>query len=126
WEALLHPARYSNGSHSWSADAGNLAIEPDAGGCFCEAIPGGGSAEHMRVVNIVPENRLTMRGALGPLQGEALAGVLTVTLVAQEGGTRLSWDYVVGGYARFPLTDLAPTVDSVIREQMTRLAALFD
>lgn len=126
WEALLQPARYWNGSHSWSADAGNLAIEPRAGGCFCETIPGGGSAEHMRVVNIVPENRLTMRGALGPLQSEALAGVLTITLEAQDGGTKLSWDYVVGGYARFQLADLAPAVDGVVAEQMTRLAALFD
>ena len=126
WAALLEPARYWNGDHSWSTDAANMAIEPRAGGCFCETIPGGGSAEHMRVVNIIPESRLAMRGALGPLQSEALTGVLTVTLAPQDAGTKLSWDYVVGGHARFPLTDLAPAVDGVIAEQMNRLAALFE
>ena len=45
WAALLEPARYWNGDHSWSTDAANMAIEPRAGGCFCETIPGGGSAE---------------------------------------------------------------------------------
>ncbi len=52
--------------------------------------------------------------------------MLTVTLAPQDEGTKLSWDYVVGGHARFPLTDLAPAVDGVIAEQMNRLVALFE
>lgn len=126
WAALTEPSRYWNGEHSWSGDADNLTLEPEAGGCFCETIPGGGSAEHMRVVSIAPEGRLVMRGSLGPLQGEALTGVLTVTLEPVGEGARLGWTYVVGGYARYPLADLAPAVDGVIAEQMTRLASLFD
>lgn len=126
WDALLQPARYWSDSHSWSGDANNMTLEPKAGGCFCEAIPGGGSAEHMRVVNLVPGSTLTMRGSLGPLQSEALAGVLSVTLEQQGEGTKLAWTYVVGGYARFPLSDVAPAVDGVIAEQMMRLAGLFE
>ncbi|HEX9806974.1 MAG TPA: SRPBCC domain-containing protein [Alteraurantiacibacter sp.] len=126
WAALVEPSRYWNGEHSWSGDAGNMTLEPEAGGCFCETIPGGGSAEHMRVVSIMPESRLVMRGSLGPLQGEALTGVLTVTLEPVGEGARLAWAYVVGGYARYPLPDIAPAVDGVIAEQMTRLAGLFD
>jgi hypothetical protein len=67
-----------------------------------------------------------MRGSLGPLQGEALTGVLTVTLEPVDEGTRLAWTYVVGGYARYPLPDIAPAVDGVIAEQMTRIVGLFD
>jgi uncharacterized protein YndB with AHSA1/START domain len=127
WQELVHPQRWWSDDHSWSGDAGNMALDPVAGGCFCEAVPGNqpGSAEHMRVVQVRPGELLVMRGAIGPMQGEALTAVLTLALASRADGegARLSWSYVVGGYARFPLTDLAPAVDGVISEQMARLQA---
>jgi len=134
WAALVEPARWWNGDHSWSADAANLSLDPRAGGCFCERVPGiagfsDGSAEHMRVINIIPGLQLRMRGALGPLQGEALDGVLTIELNPATGGaegTEIRFAYVVGGYARFPLEQVAPAVDGVITEQLGRLANLLD
>lgn len=128
WDELVHPARYWNGEHSWSGDAANLTMNPVAGGCFCEALPAhdghpAGSAEHMRVVQAMPGRLLRMRGALGPLQGEALAGTLSVTLEPVAGGTKLTWEYVVGGHARFDLAGVAPAVDRVVGEQLERLAA---
>ena len=63
-----------------------------------------------------------LRGSLGPLQSEALVGTLTVTLKPVDGGTELEWVYVVGGYARFSLEQVAPEVDSVVGTQFERLA----
>ena len=42
WSLLVRPSRWWNAEHSWSGNADNLALEPQAGGCFCETLPGGG------------------------------------------------------------------------------------
>lgn len=134
WPELVAPGQWWSDAHSWSGSAANMTLDPIAGGCFCEVIPGEqpGSVEHMRVIQVRPEELLVMRGGLGPLQGEALTGVLTIKLdfitavSAQSAdvsyGTKLSWTYAVGGYARFPLLDVAPAVDGVLLEQIERLA----
>lgn len=124
--ALAQPGDWWSSEHSYSGDAANMTLEARAGGCFCERIPeGGGSVEHMRVVYFDPRVRaLRLRGALGPLQGEALTGTLTMTVEPAGTGSKIAWDYVVGGYARFPLKDFAPAVDGVVAEQLNRLAAL--
>lgn len=127
WQMLIHPEAWWSSEHSWSGDAGNMSLDPHAGGCFCEASAQGtpGSAEHMRVIQAQPGRLLVMRGSLGPLQAEALTGVLTVTTEQVPGTTdsRLTWTYVVGGYSRLPLDQIAPAVDAVVAEQMQRLAA---
>jgi hypothetical protein len=123
WAALAKPGTWWNGEHSYSGDAANMTLDPVAGGCFCETIPDGGSVEHMRVVFIDKRVRaLRLRGSLGPMQGEALTGTLTMLIEPAGTGAMITWDYVVGGYARMPLEDLAPLVDQVIGEQFTRLA----
>jgi hypothetical protein len=124
--ALAKPGDWWNGEHSYSGDAKNMTLEPKAGGCFCEKIAeGGGSVEHMRVVYIDPHGRtLRLRGALGPLQGEALTGTLTMTVEPAGSGAKITFDYVVGGYARFSLKEFATPVDGVVAEQLNRLAAL--
>jgi hypothetical protein len=132
WQLLIAPAGWWNPLHSWSGDAANLYLDPQAGGCFCELLPKPkgapddlrrGSVEHMRVIAAMPPRLLRMTGALGPLQGEALAATLTVTLKdLPGGGTHLAWSYVVGGYMRLNIEEIAPIVDSVMTEQFTRLA----
>jgi hypothetical protein len=134
WQALIAPSGWWNPVHSWSGDAANLYLDPQAGGCFCELLPKPkgapenerrGSIEHMRVIAAMPPKLLRMTGALGPLQGEALAGTLTVTLKpmpGKGGGTHLAWSYVVGGYMRMTVEEIAPLVDKVMTEQFTRLA----
>ncbi len=64
-----------------------------------------------------------MTGALGPLQSDAVTGVLTMTVEASGSGSKITWDYVVGGYSRTPFAQLAPLVDRVVGEQLARLAA---
>lgn len=131
WAVLIEPARWWNGAHSWSGDAANLALEPWAGGCFCETLPGEGrfpegSARHMTIVQAAPGRLLRMSGSLGPLQGEALSATLSIALAPAEGGTTIEWTYVVGGHARFPLEQVAPAVDGVMTEQLKRLAAFVE
>lgn len=126
WAALVQPARWWSKAHTWSGNAGNLVLDPRAGGCFCETLPDGGSAQHMQVIQFVPASMLRLKGALGPLQSEALKGVLTIQLKPGSGVTTVEWTYVVGGSARFPLPDIASAVDTVLGEQSTRLATLIE
>lgn len=137
WQVLIAPAKWWNPVHSYSGDPANMFIDPQAGGCFCELLPKPkgapddlrrGSVEHMRVIAAMPPKLLRMSGALGPLQGEALAGTLTVVLKpwsgeGMKGGTHLTWTYVVGGYMRMKVDEIGPVVDQVMTEQFTRLAA---
>lgn len=128
WAALLKPAGWWNGDHTYSGNSANLSLDPVAGGCFCEVVPSpsGGQAghiEHMRVVYVAPNATLRLNGGLGPLQSEAVTGVLTISLEPSGEGTKISWDYVVGGYMRSPMAGLAPVVDRVVGEQLTRMVA---
>jgi len=127
WEVLLKPGEWWNGDHTYSGDAKNLSIGASPGGCFCERVPatGGkpdGQIEHMRVIYLAPHSTLRLSGGLGPLQSEAVTGTLTITLAPVEGQTRISWDYVVGGYMRQQMVQMAPLVDGVVGEQLLRLA----
>lgn len=133
WLALISPARWWSSEHTWSADAANLKLTPQAGGCFCETIPEvdepgrftlEGSVEHMRVIQAYPETALRMTGALGPLQSEPVTGVLTIALSEVDEGTRIVWEYNVGGQMRYPVGVIAPAVDGVMTLQLTRLADL--
>lgn len=125
WAALVAPARYWNPDHSYSGKAENFTLDAKAGGCFCEALPGGGSVEHMRVVFAMPGSTLRLVGGLGPLQSEGVAATLTWTLKPASGGTEITQTYVVGGHMRFDVPATAPVVGQVLNEQLTRLAALF-
>ena len=77
----------------------------------------------MHVIYSDPGKVLRMAGSLGPLQSEALNGTLTVTLKPVEGGTRILFEYVVGGYMRFKTDEIAPAVDGVLQGQLDSLAA---
>ncbi len=135
WLALSQPADWWSDSHSWSGDAANMTLMPQAGGCFCETIPAvedgdtvglAGSAQHMMVINAVPDKVLRMRGGLGPLQSEPADGVLTITLSPVADGTRIVFEYVVAGTTRFKTPVIAQAVDAVMTEQLTGIATLLD
>ena len=127
WDMMLSPSEWWDGAHTYSGDPINLVMRATTGGCFCEGIPSegddpDGEVEHMRVIYMVPDSTLRLSGGLGPMQSEAVTGVLTMTLAPEGEMTRISWDYVVGGYVRMSMTELAPLVDQVVREQLLRLA----
>ena len=128
WRELIAPARWWSKDHTYSHYAANLSLDPRPGGCFCERLPGSramprGGVEHMRVVYADRAKVLRMKGALGPLQTEAVEGTLTVTLMPMGNGTRIEWLYVVGGYMRFKPEEIAPAVDQVLSDQLVSLAA---
>ena len=134
WKAMIAPSRYWNGDHSWTGNAENFYLVPQAGGCFCELIrttsadnikSSDGSVQHMRVIYAHNNKMLRMSGALGPLQSEAVVGTLTMQLQPQGGSTVVRFTYKVGGYMEFAIDQIAPAVDGVIGEQLARLAALF-
>lgn len=135
WASLVAPAKWWSPDHTWSHNAANLYLDAQGTGCFCEKLPKPadappeqrmGSVEHMHVIFADPQRGLLrMAGALGPLQGEAVRGVLTITLTKTDAGTRIEWEYVVGGYMRFQTAEIAPAVDQMLGEQLRRLAGLF-
>ena len=134
WLAMIAPAKWWSDDHTYTGKAANMYIDAQATGCFCEKIPKPanapetqrmGSVEHMHVIYVDPaQGVLRMSGGLGPLQGEAVKGTLTMTVKTVEGGTRITWEYVVGGFMRMKPEELAPVVDKVMGEQIARLAAV--
>ena len=133
WLALISPGKWWNDAHTWSGDAANMTLKPQAGGCFCERIPEDveadrvtleGSVEHMRVIQSFPERAMRMRGGLGPLQSEPVSGVLTIVISEAEQGTQIVWEYVVGGFMRYETVVIAPAVDGVMTQQLNGLAEL--
>lgn len=131
WLELIRPANWWNDAHTWSGDAANMTLTPQAGGCFCEKIPEAedenritleGSVEHMRVIQAYPESALRMVGALGPLQSEPVTGVLTIAISTVDEGTRIVWEYNVGGRMRYEIPVISKAVDGVMTQQLDRLA----
>lgn len=115
-----------NSDHTYSHDSKNLSIDLRPGGCFCEKLPDGGGVEHMRVVYLSPGHTLRMTGALGPLQASGLSGSMTWRLVATQGSTTVDLSYSVGGYMQGGFEKIAPTVDAVLGEQLSRLKAFVE
>lgn len=132
WKALIAPNQWWSASHTYSGVSANLYLDAQATGCFCEKLPKPadapdgqrmGSVEHMHVVQADPQRGvLRMVGGLGPLQAEAVQGVLTVTLTRAGDGTRITWRYAVAGFWQAKPAELAPLVDKVLAEQLHRLA----
>ena len=126
WKMLRMPQNWWSKDHSWSGEATNFWLDSQAGGCFCEKLPdsgsGVGSVQHARVLFSRPGQLLRLSGAFGPLQGEALTGTLTIQIKETPTGSALRFDYVVGGYMRFKVAEIAPAVDKVIGEQLLGLA----
>lgn len=133
WLALIAPTGWWSKEHTWSGDAANLTLTPQAGGCFCETIPAvdeperftlEGSVEHMRVIQAYPEAALRMQGALGPLQSEPVTGILTITISTVKQGTRIVWEYNVGGPMRYEVPVISKAVDGVMGLQVAALGKL--
>ena len=136
WKRLLAPKDYWNKAHSWSGSSAGFYIDAQANGCFCELfqepdangkLKTVGSVEHMRVIFAQPGKVLRMQGALGPLQSEAVIGTLTVAIDPNKYGvgTKVSFSYVVGGYMRYKVSEIAPAVDKVLGEQFKNMLSPF-
>lgn len=119
--AVARPAAWWNDSHTYSGSASNISLELKPGGCWCEALPGGG-VKHAEAVLVWPERRMVRFDApFGPLQATGAAAVLTMTWAEAEGGQArsLKWTFVVEGAGTGAMADV---IDGVIGEQFGRLA----
>jgi uncharacterized protein YndB with AHSA1/START domain len=116
--------RWWDPAHSYSRDAANFSIDARPGGCFCERLGerlADGGVQHMTVVFVKRNAMLRMLGGLGPLQGMAVSGSMTLTVSDAGTGTLLKYEYAVGGYAPDGLDQLAEPVDRVQQGQLLRL-----
>lgn len=126
WRVLLDVGSWWNDEHTYSGKAGNMSLEPRAGGCFCERYDGG-EIEHMRVAYVSPAaKQLVMSGGLGPLLWQGAGGTLAITLAATPGGTLVKWEYRVSGFEPKGWDATAPLVDKVLGEQLESLARLVE
>jgi uncharacterized protein YndB with AHSA1/START domain len=126
YAALLLPARWWSSDHTFSGNAANFTLDARAGGCWCETLPDGGSAEHLRVVYVAPGKVLRLRGALGPFQGLGVEGSLTWSIKSNANGTEISVSYAVGGYNKDGFDALSKAADRVLGEQIERLRKFID
>jgi len=117
--------RWWSSSHTYSGDAANLTLDPEAGGCFCERWKDGAVA-HGRVILAMRDQMLRIDTALGPLQSKAVTGVLTFQLVPDGNATLLTLTYRVNGASGSALDKDAPAVDRVLGEQFARFTRLVE
>lgn len=126
WQAFVRPQAWWSSQHTWSGQAGNLSLEPQAGGCWCERWGEGASVMHGRVLMVQPGAMLRLQAWLGPLQELPVDGVLTLATAKRDGATRLRVTYRVAGGGAAALDKLAPAVDAVLGEQVRRLKLLLE
>lgn len=124
YRTLVAPQSWWSDAHTYSGKASNISLDLRPGGCWCEALPGGGGIEHLRIAIVRPGSGLTLTGGLGPLLGEATSGVMTFGLKPRPGGSILTVSYRAAGFYQGGADKLAPVVDQVIGEQLVRLKAV--
>lgn len=121
YQAIGEIGRWWDPDHTYSGKSENLSLPLQAGACWCETIPGGGSVRHGVVVLAWPEQGMIRAdAALGPLQDEGVSAALFFHMKPKAGGTELTITYNVGGARDFALK-AAPQVDQVLTGGWTRL-----
>ena len=122
WARLIVPAEWWQSDHTYSGDAANLSLDPQAGGVWREDWEGG-SVWHGTVLQAHPGKTLSLSAPFGPLQGLAVTSVWIITLTPNEtGGTSIRFDHVTNGTEASQLDQLAPAVDFVKGEALKSLA----
>lgn len=124
-ETVAMPSGWWSSDHTYSGDAANIRLDMIPGGCWCEALPGGG-VKHAEVVMVWPGRRMVRFDApFGPLQGMGADAVLTMTWSdPPDGGERvLRWTFVVSGPGTGTMAD---AIDGVMTEQFRRLGDRLD
>jgi uncharacterized protein YndB with AHSA1/START domain len=123
WQLLVSPQRWWSDAHTWSGHARHLRLDPRAGGCWCERWAGN-EVEHGRVIGWQPQRGLRLQGAFGPLQAQAVVGLMDFQLEGDKSASVLTLTYRLAGPTSAQLDKLAPLVDRVLEEQLTRLKVL--
>lgn len=109
--------------HSFSGNSSNLSLDLQPGGCLCERLPNGGGAQFMHVTYVDPPRRVVLAGALGPLLFQADSGIMDVKFEPAGDRTRITLEYRAAGFSSGGADKIAPAVDAVLGDQLTRLKA---
>lgn len=120
FEAFGAVGQWWNGEHSYSGDGKRMSLALRPGGCLCEPLDGGGGVEHLRITYLQPGERIVMTGSLGPLLNEATTGVMDIRFDRIAGGTRVTMNYRVAGFANGGAAEMAGPVDRVLADQLKR------
>ena len=123
WRAALDVGDWWNGDHTISGDASRMSINAAPLGCFCEDLGNGNGVVHLTVTSVSTNVMLRLTGGLGPLGVMGVSGAMTWEFEDEGDGTRVTFNYAVGGYRAGGLETLALPVDGVIGEALDRLAA---
>lgn len=119
WSAFGKVGNWWSASHSFSKKASNLSLELVPGGCWCETWPGGG-AEFLRVTIARPPEELVLAGSLGPMLYDSAPGTMIVRFKPVGQGTQVTMTYKATGFVDGDADKIAPLVDAVLGEQLTR------
>jgi hypothetical protein len=76
--------------------------------------------QHLQVVYVDKNHLLRLRGALGPLQQQAVDGVMNWEIVQGKDGSQITLSYRVFGYIESGLQELAEPVNQVLGIQFQR------
>jgi Polyketide cyclase / dehydrase and lipid transport len=121
--AVARVGEWWSDDHTMSGHASNMSIDAKPLGCFCENLGNGAGVVHMTVTFVNPSVMIRFTGGLGPLGLMGVDGNMTWEFDDDGDATRVTLNYAVGGYAAGGLDAIAPAVDSVLTEQMSRLKA---
>lgn len=122
WQRLIQPSIWWSPDHTFSGDANNLSLDPQAGGLWREDWDGG-SVAHGKVLSVMEGQSLRLDAPFGPLQGMAVTVIWTITIEPDGDGTRIIFDEVATGSSASALGQIAPAVDGVKGEAIARLTA---
>lgn len=120
WARLISPNEWWHPDHTYSGSAENLSLDPQAGGLWREDWPDG-SVVHGSVLLITPGTTLRLNAPFGPLQEMAVSVVWTIQLEAIDTGTRVMFTEIANGTTASNLDKLAPAVDFVKQQAISRL-----
>ena len=124
--AVDHIGQWWSSDHTFSGEAANLYMTATVPGCFCETIGPSAGLVHMAVTFVNPGVMLRLTGGLGPLGLMGVSGNMTWEFDESEGSTLLTLQYAVGGYMDGGLDSVAPAVDGVLIDAMTRLKSFVE
>ena len=119
--AVKEIGKWWSGDHTFSGDAANLYMTTSLPGCFCETLGAGAGLVHMSVTFVSPGAMIRLTGGLGPLGLMGADGNMTWEFAEAPGGSTFTLQYAVGGYLDGGLDAMAPAVDGVLLEAVTRL-----
>lgn len=113
WDRLIKPKDWWLPDHTYSGASDNLSLAPEAGGQWREDWAAG-SVEHGRVLSVLPGKMLRLDAPFGPLQGQAVTVVWTITLTPHvSGGTLVQFEEMASGFVPGGLGQFAGPVDRV-------------